>query len=97
MNDLFVDINTLAEEKSAEKALFKCQHSYTKAVETHLCITDHHNLIKKFIFTVKVDLLLLEELCEVAHLLEDILNLYYLIVSFTLHFVDVMLTFSKMT
>jgi len=61
VNRLFADVDVLIEKKFAENVLLKHQQNYIKVVETHLCVVDCHNLIKKFIFMMKVDLLQLEK------------------------------------
>jgi len=64
VNELFADVDTLIKKKFAENTLFKCQQSYIKVIKTHFCVIDHHNLVKKLIFMMKVDLLQLKKLCH---------------------------------
>jgi len=56
INDFFVVVDVLTEKKITDNMLLKCQQNYTKIMKTHLHIVNHHNLIKKFISMMKVDL-----------------------------------------
>jgi len=75
--------------------LFKHQWNYIKVVKTHFCVINHHNLVKKFIFMMKVDFLQLKKLYCQTYLFKNILNSYHSVVNYTLCFINIMLTFFK--
>jgi len=57
VNNLFVVVDILTEKKIINNVLLKHQQNYIKVIKTHLCIINHHSLVKKLISMMKVDFL----------------------------------------
>jgi len=89
VNRLFITVIIIFKRKNVSKELIQQQASYIKAVETHLHVADCHDLRKKPMSMIKIELLQLEKSCCQTCLFEDMLNLYCAVIhccfSLTIH------------